>query len=187
MPGPRESAFRIEAFCPILFTTELASEDPLEFLEEATTFANERLWGTLSAALLASKRTLSDPATGAAVERAIRRLRYGSVCVNVWPGLAYSSGTGPWGAFPGGLLTDIQSGRGFVHNTRMLERVEKLVMRGPACGLLKLPYFPSHRTAHLLGRRLAYLELDGRKSSSRASWPPRYAPRRPAFRSLALG
>jgi len=157
-----EIAYRMEAFCPLLFATELGSADPLEFLDEATRFANERLWGTLSAALVASERTLSDEVTGAAVEQAIRRLRYGSVCVNVWPGVAYSSGTGPWGAFPGARLTEIQSGRGFVHNTLMLERVEKLVMRGPSRGLLKLPYFPSHRSAHQLSRRLAYLELDGR-------------------------
>jgi len=36
-------------------------------------------------------------------------------------------------------------------------------MRGPSRSLVKLPYFPSHRTAHELSRRLAYLELDGRK------------------------
>ena len=160
---PEEIAYRMEAFCPLLFATELGSADPLEFLSEATRFANERLWGTLSAALVASERTLADEVTSGAVEQAIRRLRYGSVCVNVWPGVAYSSGTGPWGAFPGAPLTDIQSGRGFVHNTLMLERVEKLVMRGPSRSLVKLPYFPSHRTAHELSRRLAYLELDGRK------------------------
>ncbi len=157
-----EKAFTTEPFCSILSETQVGTDDPIEFLDAAVTFANERLWGTLSAALIACSRTASDGTTAAAMERAIRRLRYGSVCVNVWPGLAYSSGTGPWGAFPGAPLTDIQSGRGFVHNTRMLEHVEKLVLRGPAWSAIKLPYFPSHRSAHVLGRRLASLEEDGR-------------------------
>jgi len=156
-----EKAFSNEPFCSILSETEVGSEDPLEFLDAAVRFSNERLWGTLSAALLASGRTMSDRTTAAALHRAIRRLRYGSVCVNVWPGLPYSSGTGPWGAYPGSPLTDIQSGRGFVHNTRMLEHVEKLVVRGPSWSAIKLPYFPSHRSAHVLGRRLASLEEDG--------------------------
>jgi aldehyde dehydrogenase (NAD(P)+) len=113
------------------------------------------------AALVACGRSLSDATTRAAVDRAVRALRYGSVCVNVWPGLAYGSGTGPWGAHPGSTLHDIQSGRGFVHNTRMLDRVEKLAMRGPAWSPIKLPYFPTHRAAHVLARRLTELEADG--------------------------
>jgi aldehyde dehydrogenase (NAD(P)+) len=155
-----ERAFHTEPFCSILSETQVGSGDPLEFLDAAVRFCNERLWGTLAAAIVVSSKAQADPGTGAAVERAIRALRYGSVSVNLWPGVAYSSG-GPWGAYPGAPLTDIQSGRGFVHNTRMLEHVEKLVMRGPAWSALKLPYFPSHRTAHVLGRRLAELETDG--------------------------
>ncbi len=158
---PAEKAFSTEPFCSILFETQVGSDDPIEFLEAAVRFSNERLWGTLSATLVVSSRTQSDGTTAAALERAIRRLRYGSVSVNVWPGLAFSSGTGPWGAFPGAPLTDIQSGRGFVHNTRMLEHVEKLVLRGPAWSAVKLPYFPSHRAVRTLGRRLASLEEDG--------------------------
>lgn len=156
-----EKAFSTEPFCSILSETQVGSDDPVEFLDAAVRFANERLWGTLSAAILASGRTMSDPTTAAALRRATRGLRYGSVCVNVWPGLAFSSGTGPWGAYPGSSLADIQSGRGFVHNTLMLERVEKLVVRAPSWSAVKLPYFPSHRSAHVLGRRLTSLEEDG--------------------------
>jgi acyl-CoA reductase-like NAD-dependent aldehyde dehydrogenase len=158
---PTEKAFTTEPFCSILSETQLGSADPLEFLAAAVPFANDRLWGTLSAMVLACGKTLGDRATRAAVERAIRALRYGSVAVNVWSGIAYASGTGPWGAYPGSTPNDIQSGRGFVHNTRMLEHVEKLVFRAPAWSPLKLPYFPTHRTAHDLGRRLAELEVDG--------------------------
>ena len=157
----REAAFSTEPFCPILSETQVGSDDPLEFLDAAVRFANDRLWGTLSAALVVSGRTERDPATAAAVNRAIRALRYGSVSVNVWPGMAYAGGTIPWGAYPGSPLTDVQSGRGFVHNTRMLEHVEKAVLRGPAWSAVKLPYFPSHRSAHVLGRRLRLLEERG--------------------------
>src|SRR6266568_3577910 len=156
-----DPAFSTEPFCSILSETQVGSADPVEFLEAAVRFCNERLWGTLSAAPGLSGPAQRDRATAAAIERAIRALRYGSVCVNLWPGLAYSSGTGPWGSYPGMPLNDVQSGRGFVHNTRMLEHVEKLVLRGPAYSPVKLPYFPSHRSAHLLGARLASLEEDG--------------------------
>ena len=156
-----EPAFSTEPFCSILSETQVGSDDPVEFLGAATRFCNERLWGTLSAALVVSGRTQRDRTIAAALERAIRELRYGSVCVNLWPGLAYSSGTGPWGGYPGMPLTDVQSGRGSVHNTRMLEHVEKLVLRGPAYSPIKLPYFPSHRSAHVLGARLSGLEEDG--------------------------
>lgn len=158
---PAEPAFTTEPFCSIVSETQVGSDDPVEYLDEAVRFCNERLWGTLGAAVLVSARSQLDRTVSAAVERAVRALRYGSVSVNLWPGLAYTTGTGPWGAYPGSTLTDIQSGRGFVHNTRMLEHVEKLVLRGPAWAPVKLPYVPSHRTAHALGRRLTALEADG--------------------------
>ena len=156
-----DPAFRTEPFCPILSETQVGSEDPLEFLDAAVRFCNDRLWGTLACALVASSRTRADPSTGIALERAIRALRYGSVCVNLWPGLAFATGTLPWGGFPGSSLADVQSGRGFVHDTRMLGVVEKTVLRGPAWSPVKLPYFPGHRASHLLGRRLTRLEADG--------------------------
>ena len=61
----------------------------------------------------------------------------------------------------GSPLHDVQSGRGFVHNTLMLEGVEKSVLRGPSWSRVKLPYFASHRSAHVLGRRLTALEASG--------------------------
>ena len=156
-----EVAFAEESFCPVLGETDVGSEDPAEFLDAAVRFANDRLWGTLTVAICASARTMGDRATAGAVEEAIGNLRYGAVGLNVWPALAFGTGTGPWGAYPGSPLTDIQSGRGFVHNTRMLERVEKLVLRAPSWSPIKLPWFPSHRSAHVLGRRLTALESDG--------------------------
>ena len=86
------------------------------------------------------------------------KLRYGAVGVNLWPAFAFALGTTPWGAYPGSTLTDIRSGRGFVHNTLMIEDVEKCVLRYPATAFPKPPYFPTHKTAHVLGRRVTFFE-----------------------------
>ncbi|HEY7723958.1 MAG TPA: aldehyde dehydrogenase family protein [Anaeromyxobacteraceae bacterium] len=155
-----ERAFRVEPFCSLLSETAVGSDDPAEFLDAAVRFANERLWGTLSAAVIVHPATARGER--AALDRAVRDLRYGSVCLNLWPGFGYAAGTLPWGAFPGSTLRDVQSGRGFVHDTRMVGAVaEKAVMRAPVRPLAKLPYFPSHRTALELGRRLAALQARG--------------------------
>lgn len=153
-----EPGFASESFCPILFQTELGSADPVEFLDRAVTFANERLWGTLSAGLVVHPKTSKDPTLGAAVERAITNLRYGSVNVNAWSGYLFAFGTAPWGAHPSSTLADIQSGRGWVHNTPMLEGIEKAVMRHPITAMPKPSYFPTHRSAHLLMQRMTALE-----------------------------
>jgi acyl-CoA reductase-like NAD-dependent aldehyde dehydrogenase len=153
-----DPAFTTEPFCAVFSETSVGSEDPVEFLAEATRFANERVWGTLSAGLVVHPATASDPVTGAALERAVAALRYGCVSIDVWAGYAFAFGTTPWGAWPGARLEDIQSGRGFVHNALMLEGVEKCVVRHPAITFPKPPYFPSHRTAHRLGRALTRVE-----------------------------
>jgi hypothetical protein len=103
------------------------------------------------------------PRLADAVERAITRLRYGSVAVNTWSGLTFSFGTPPWGAYAGSTPQDIQSGTGFVHNTPMLERIEKTVLRHPLTVQPKPAFFPSHRTAHVVSRRLTALD-------AKASW-----------------
>ena len=155
-----ERAWREEPFCAVLAETSVGSEDPVEFLQAAVRFANGRLWGTLAAAIVVHPEC-ERGAPGAALEQAVADLRYGTVCLNVWPGFAFAAGTTPWGAHPGGTVADPQSGRGFVHNTRMLEGVEKTVMRASLRPIAKLPYVPGHRTAHRLGRRLVALEATG--------------------------
>jgi aldehyde dehydrogenase (NAD(P)+) len=158
-----EPAFTNEPFCSILSETEVGSDDPVEFLDRAVDFANNRLWGTLSADIVVHPKSLKDPRISEALERAITRLRYGAVTVNGWSGSIFSFGSPPWGAYPGSSLTDIQSGNGWVHNTAMLEGVEKAVLRHPLTIVPKPVTFPSHRTAHTLMRRMTALE-------ERASW-----------------
>jgi aldehyde dehydrogenase (NAD(P)+) len=96
---------------------------------------------------------------GPQVERALRELRYGSVCVNTWAGAVYGLGAPPWGGHPSSTLKNIQSGRGWVHNTFMLENIEKAVLRAPVKAMPIHPWFPGHRSAHVLGQRLIDLEM----------------------------
>ena len=153
-----EPAFGSESFCPILFETQVGSADPVEFIDKAVTFANERLWGTLSAGLVVHPRTMKDAVLAGSVERAIAGLRYGAVCVNAWSGYLFAFVTPPWGAHPSSTLDNIQSGTGWVHNTPMLEQVEKAVLRHPVTAMPKPTYFPSHRSAHKLMPRMTALE-----------------------------
>jgi aldehyde dehydrogenase (NAD(P)+) len=155
---PEERAFASESFCSILFETQVGSEDPVEFLDRAVTFANERLWGTLSAGLVVHPQVMKDSTLAGAVERAITNLRYGAVSVNAWSGYVFAFATPPWGAHPSSSLSDIQSGTGWVHNTPMLEGIEKAVLRHPITAMPKPVYFPSHRSAHVLMRRMTKLD-----------------------------
>lgn len=155
---PGEPLFSTEPFCSILAEAPIGSADPVEYLERAVTFANNRLWGTLSATIVVHPMTLKDPRLGDEVERAITRLRYGSVAVNTWDGLSFCFGSPPWGAHPGSTPHDIQSGNGFVHNTAMLEAIEKVVLRHPITCQPKPAIFPNHRTTDRLMRRLTTLD-----------------------------
>jgi acyl-CoA reductase-like NAD-dependent aldehyde dehydrogenase len=156
-----EPLFTCESFCPVLGETAVGSSDPLVFLEKAVDFVNERVWGTLSATLVVHPTLLKDRSIEEGVERGIGRLRYGTVCLNAFPGMSFGFGSPPWGAYPGSTPLDIKSGRGWVHNTAMLEGVEKVVARFPFERSPKPSYFPSHRTLHTMMRRMTALEEEG--------------------------
>lgn len=155
---PSEQLFALEAFCPIVAETQIGSSDPLEFLEDAVDFVNQRVWGSLSAMLVLHPRSIQDAAIAAGMERAIERLRYGTVGVNVWPQLSFCLASTPWGAHPTATIQDRQSGSGWVHNSSMLQGVEKTVIRDSLSSLRKQPFTGGHRSAHLLFRRLASAE-----------------------------
>ncbi|HVO29778.1 MAG TPA: aldehyde dehydrogenase, partial [bacterium] len=157
-----ELAFTMEPFCSILSATEIGdSKDPVDFLERAVEFSNKRVWGTLSATMVVHPKSLKDPAVRDAVERAVTRLKYGAVGINTWPAWAYALGDTPWGAHPSSTLDNIQGGKGWVHNAHMIEHTEKVVIRAPVSAFPKPPYFPTHRTAHGLGRALMEFEAKG--------------------------
>lgn len=151
-PTSDAACFREEPFCSVLSEVAVGSDDPVEFLAEATRFLNERVFGTLNVMLLASPSVERDSVTAAALERAIRELRYGSVCVNVWPGAAYGLGSLPWGGHPSGTLENVGSGLGVGHNALLLEAVEKSVLRGPLRAFPKPLWYRDHRTLDRVAR-----------------------------------
>ncbi|HSK24980.1 MAG TPA: aldehyde dehydrogenase family protein [Egicoccus sp.] len=155
-------AFTTEAFCGVF--GEVALDAPRavgDYLDAAVDFCNETLWGTLSASILVHPDSLKDPEIAAAVERAIDRLRYGSVVVNHWSAVPYGMVSTSWGAYPGSTPQDIQSGVGVVHNTYLLEDVEKSVVRGPFRPPLKPVWFHTHRGVAQMGPKLAELMATG--------------------------
>lgn len=160
------TAFTTEAFCGVFGEVGLDAQRSIPaYLDAAVDFVNERLWGTLSASIIVHPRSMRDPAIAAAVERAIDRLRYGSVVINHWSAVPYGMVSTTWGAYPGHELTDIQSGRGVVHNSFLLDHVEKSVCRGPFRTPIKPVWFHTHRTLHRVGPAVVdlYASEDPRK------------------------
>lgn len=155
-----DMVFNDEPWCAVLSETGLQGTDPVSFLKNAVAFVNEKVWGTLNATLVVHPKTLKDPAAQQAVEDAIRDLRYGAVAVNTWPAAIFALGTAPWGAHPTSSLENIQSGRGWVHNSFMLEEIEKCVLRAPLKSFPISPWFPGHKTLLQVARRLVDFEMD---------------------------
>ncbi len=157
-PDVDDPLFAEESFCPVLGETAVGSVDVFDFLDKAVDFVNTKLWGTLSATLVVHPKTAGKKKFSDAVERAIARLRYGTVCVNAFPGMSFVLASTPWGGYPGSTADNIQSGQGWVHNAAMLEGVEKVVARFPFMNVPKPAYFPGHKTVHDLMRRMTFLE-----------------------------
>lgn len=145
--------FDEESFVCACAETSLAADSPAAFAARAAEFVNEQVWGTLGVGLMApNERAARGP-----LDDAVARLRYGTVAINVWPGLSYAMMCVTWGGYPGGTLADPGSGIGWVHNTYFLDRVEKSVLRAPLVVWPKPLWFPTHRRANTLARRVVEL------------------------------
>lgn len=151
-------AFREEAWCTVMAETRLGGEAPGEFLDNAVEFCNEVLWGTLNAEIIVHPETRRD--LGPRLKDAIADLEYGNIALNHWPSLSYGLGITPWGAYPGQPLEDIQSGRGFVHNTLMFDKPQKSVIDGPFRMTPKPPWFATNEALDALGPKLTEFERD---------------------------
>lgn len=134
-----------ESFVCVCGETALEAENERAFLDRAVAFANDRLWGTLSAAITVHPSFRRDPAGKESFNAALTNLRHGAVGVNHWPALVYAMMSPPWGGYPSGTLADAQSGIGSVHNTFMLDHVQKTVLEGPISIWPKPFWFPTHR------------------------------------------
>lgn len=154
-----------EYFAPVLAWAQLPGEGA-EFLRAAVGFANDSLYGTLGANVVV--RPADRRALGPAFDAAIEDLRYGTVAINAWTGVAFLLPGATWGAFPGHTVADVGSGIGVVHNGHLLSRPERTVVTGPfrpfprsvLHGELSLfpkpPWFAGSRSGTDTGRRLAH-------------------------------
>jgi aldehyde dehydrogenase (NAD(P)+) len=159
-----EPLFTTEVFGPVLGQTALDGDDAATFLRNAVAFCNDVLAGTLGAAILIHPRTIAE--LGSAFDDAIAALRYGSVTINTWPGVAFLLPTASWGAYPGNTLAAAGSGIGCVHNALQFDRPQKTVVRAPFAPfprsfsigertiLPKPPWFVTHRHADAVGRNM---------------------------------
>jgi len=158
-----EPLFATEAFAPVLGQTSLPGADAATFLNIAVAFCNDRLHGTLGAAILIHPKTMRE--LGAAFEGAMAELRYGCITVNAWPGVGFTLATASWGAHPGNSLEDVGSGIGVVHNAYLFDKPQKTVVRAPFAPFPRSfgdgertllptpPWFVTHRRAETVGRK----------------------------------
>lgn len=154
-----------EVFAPALSTHELDAPNAEQYLKAAIDYANNQLHGTLGANIIIHPDTIREIGRER-FEALICELRYGTIAINAWTGLGFLMTVCPWGAFPGHTLEDVQSGIGTVHNTFMLEGVERTVVQAPfrpfprsALGgaptlLPRPPWFITNRRQHVVGRLL---------------------------------
>jgi acyl-CoA reductase-like NAD-dependent aldehyde dehydrogenase len=152
--------FRIEPFCSLISATALPEADPVDFLAAATRFCNDRLWGTLTATIVLHPAAEKDGRIGDALDRAISELRYGTVSINHYAAVGYGMVTTPWGGHPSATLADVQSGIGWVHNTYMLEGIDKVVVRGPFIVRPRPTWFAGFGKGAELGKKLVAMEQD---------------------------
>ena len=141
----RPELFQEESFVCVCAETALGGDTPEQFLSFATDFVNHQMTGTLCASVTVTPEFRRQH--GPAFERCLTSLRYGTVCVNQWSGIAYGMTSPPWGAYPGEEIGNVQSGIGSVHNLYLLDRVEKTVLEGPLVNFPQPVWFPSHKNA----------------------------------------
>jgi len=161
--------FEIEAFSSVLAVTTLPG-DTAAFLRNAVAFANDRLWGTLGANIVAHPSTMTQHASE--FDAAIAALRYGCIAVNAWTGVGFLLTETPWGAYPGHTIADVRSGIGVVHNSYLFDRSQKSIVYAPfapfprsviggygATLLPKPPWFVTNRLADKIGQALIDFEM----------------------------
>ena len=160
-PSLRQS----EVFAPAFATKTLPAPDAETYLRAAIRFANDGLYGTLGANIIIHPATIR--ALGQRrFDEIIADLRYGTIAVNGWAGIAFTLHSCPWGGYPGATLQSSGSGIGTTHNSLMLEHVERTVITAPwrpfprslltrnPSLLPRPPWFITHTRAHIVGRLL---------------------------------
>ncbi len=151
-----EYALTHEAFCGLVTEVTLDSDRVDNFLSDAVRFCNEKVWGSLSCAMLVHPETIR--AHHDDVERALARLEYGGIGLNIWPGTIYGLVSTTWGAYPKHTLDDVQSGIGVVHNSFFFDHPLKSIVRAPFRMSPKPIWFPNHKTLTSMAKTLTSFE-----------------------------
>lgn len=157
-PDAQPMVLKEEAFCGLLAEVSLKTESPDDFLDQAVDFVNQKVWGNLSATMLIHTQT--ERAFERVFHRALANLRYGTIGVNLWPGVGFGLMGPPWGAYPDNTVEDIQSGLGHVHNLYFLDHPEKTVLRGPFTTPYVPPWFPNNPKLVKTAQALTHFELE---------------------------
>lgn len=171
-PGdPNEVCFTTEFFGAVLGVVRLPGADAGSYLRNAVGFANEALDGNLGANVLIHPATMSKHPEE--FDDALRDLRYGTIAVNSWVGVAFAMTRATWGGFPGNRRNDIRSGNGVAHNALMLDGVERTVVHGAFAPFPRTirqgvwhteplpPYFITNASAAVIGERLTQYAVTG--------------------------
>ncbi len=165
-----EFCFREEAFGVVIAETALPGATPTEFLSNAARFCNDVLFGTLGATVIIHPTTRR--ALGNKFEDFLSEMRYGAIGVNAWSAAAYLFSGVPWGAYPGHIRNDIQSGIGVVHNAFLFEKSQKSIIYEPFYPFPrnlrhaefhfspKPAWFVTNKQSLALARRLSAFEAD---------------------------
>lgn len=163
--GDTEWLAQTEVFTAALGVMHIDATDAETYLKDAIKWANDTLYGTLGGNIIIHPATIRAMGRKR-FEEIIAEFRYGAIAVNAWSGLAFLATSCPWGGFAGATLQDVQSGIGTVHNTFMLENVERTVIEAPfrpfprnlLSGSMTLlprpPWFVSNSQQHHIGRLL---------------------------------
>jgi hypothetical protein len=96
-----------------------AGDEASRFLPLAVQLANSAtVTGSLSCSVLVPDAVVADAAANAAVEEAVAQLKFGTVCVNVWSVMGYTTVAkgGVWGGHPADGPDGARSGCGFIGN-----------------------------------------------------------------------
>jgi aldehyde dehydrogenase (NAD(P)+) len=164
-PASNTYAESTEVFAPALNVVELPGDNAEAYLQAAIDYANKQLYGTLGANIVIHPKTIA--AIGRKrFEDMLITLRYGTIAINAWTGVGFLTPQATWGAFPGHLLSDVQSGIGVVHNSMLFDKPERTVVEAPfrpfPRNLLSLsftmlprpPWFVTNKKANILGKLL---------------------------------
>jgi acyl-CoA reductase-like NAD-dependent aldehyde dehydrogenase len=154
--NPDDICFKREPFGGITSDISLEARTVEEYLEQAVDYVNQHFWGSLSANIIVHPKSLEVPAVAKALDRAISRLKYGTISINMLAFYASFFMVCPWGAFPGHDMYDIQSGRGKNFNFLMLDSPEKVVLKAPFKRLD--PLTVKAKRPYIFARKLASFE-----------------------------